>query len=368
LSTAADEGGNSESNGMKLSHPNAALLSVVMPVYNGAPYLAEAVQSILVQTYQDFELILVDDGSTDASAAMIHAFAEQDPRVRPLFLAHGGEAAALNAAVTVANGQWLALLKQDDVALPERLATQLAWLQESNIEIGGTCAQHFGDSGGVLWFPTAHQTICHELLFRVGMLDSTILLPTAIARENPWQTAMVMIDYEWLTRLVLRYRVGNLAAVLVKYRHHAAQTHIAQQERCAGDMHLCRRRYFFQLFPTASEEEYQILLRMVNKLPCTTLTQLAQSGEWLVRLLDAEDRFQQQKMGQRWLALCQRSAALGWGCYRLYRHYAAHFAAAEPGAARKLQLACALRLPPQHALYHTLRSVRHWSYASYGAF
>ncbi len=353
-----DEGGTIKRKAMALSQSNTALISVVMPVYNGASYLAEAVQSILMQTYEDFELILADDGSTDGSAALIHAFAEQDRRVRPLFLAHGGEAAALNAAVAVARGPWLALLKQDDVALPERLATQLAWVQQHQIDIGGTCAQHIGDSSGVLWFPTAHQTICHELLFRVSMLDSTIFMPTAIARENPWQSNMVLIDYEWLTRVVQRYRVGNLAAVLVKYRHHAAQTHIVQHERCTSDMVLCRRRYFFQQFPTASEEEYATMLRMVTKLPCTTLAQLAQSGEWLIRLLNANDRFQQQKMRARWLALCKRSATLGWGCYRLYHHYAAHFAVDEPDTARGLQWACALRLPSDHALYRTLRLAR----------
>lgn len=338
--------------------PTSPLISVIMPVYNGAPYVAAAIQSILTQTETDFELILADDGSTDDSAAIIHAFAQQDGRVRPLFLTHSGESATLNAATALARGRWLALLKQDDLALPERLAIQLAWLQKSGIEIGGTCAEHFGDGRQVLWFPTAHKTICHEFLFRVGLLDSTIMLPTAIARENPWQAGVVMTDYEWLTRLVLRYRTGNLPAILVKYRSHAAQTHVAQQERCRADMNLYRRRYFSQRFPGASEADYQVFFTIANRLPCPSLPQLAQSGTWLVRLLDTTDRFQRETMAARWLGLCKRSTALGPGCYQLYQQYAPSFNDKVAAADLTLRVACTLRIQPQTWPYRLLQLLK----------
>lgn len=331
--------------------PPASLVSVIIPVYNGSAYLTEAIESILAQAHQAFELILADDGSTDDSVDLIKAFAACDQRIRPLFLTHAGEGATLNAAVAVARGQWLALLKQDDVALPERLATQLRWLQQSGIQIGGTCAQHFGDKQGMLWFPAAQQTIRHECLFQIGLLDSTMMLSTEIAQGNPWQEGIISIDYEWLTRLVLRYRVGNLPAVLTKYRAHAAQTHVVQHISCREETMQNRRRYFFNLFPTASEAEYQILLRMVTQSPCITATQLAESGDWLIRLLDAEDRFQHEMMGKRWLALCERSAALGPACYQIYCQYASYFH--HNGAMPTLALkgACALRLRPKTLPY-----------------
>lgn len=340
------------------NQPTHPLISVVMPVYNGAPYLAAAIQSILTQTESNFELITADDSSTDDSAAIIHAFAQQDQRVRPLLLAHGGESATLNAATALARGRWLALLKQDDIALPQRLAAQLAWLQKSDIEIGGTCAEHFGNQRQVLWFPTAHKTICHEFLFRVGLLDSTIMLPTVIARENPWQTGVVMTDYEWLTRLVLRYRMGNLPAILVKYRSHAAQTHVAQQDRCRDDMNLYRRRYFSQLFPTASADEYQIFFTIANRLPCPSLPQLVQSGAWLVRLLDRTDRFQTETLAARWSALCRRSTTLGPACYQVYQHYAPYFNAKLTSADLTLRIACTLRLQPHALPYRLLRMLK----------
>ena len=339
--------------------PASPAISVLMPVYNGVRYLAEAVESILTQTYQDFELILADDGSTDGSAALIHAFAARDARIRPLFLAHAGEGATLNAGLAVARGKWLALLKQDDIALPTRLATQLAWLEQNEIEIGGTCAQHIGTKRGVFWFPTAQETIQREFLFQIGMLDSSIMLPTAIARANPWPEDVVIVDYEWLTRLVLRYRVANLPAILVKYRAHPAQTHVVQHNRCASEMSHYQRRYFFDFFPAASQADYALFLRTSYQAPCTSLAQLAQSGEWLVSLLAAADRFQHELMGKRWLALCERSARLGPGCYQLYCHYAASFQYIPTIPRHALQVACTLRLRPYTPAYRLWRTFKH---------
>lgn len=327
------------------------VISVVIPVYNGVRFLAEAVESILVQSYQNYELILADDGSTDDSAAMIQAFAARDARIRPLLLSHAGEGATLNRAVAVARGSWLALLKQDDIALPDRLAIQLAWLQQSGNAIGGACAQQFGDYHGIFWFPATQQAIRHEFLFQIGMFDATVMLPTAIAQANPWAEDVVIIDYEWLTRLVLRYRVGNLAAILVKYRMHRAQTHVAQRAQCAVEMVRYQQRYFAALFPTASDADAACCRRTIRAAPCTSLEQLAQSGAWLARLLVAEDRLQQTNLGHRWLGLCQRATHLGPGCYRLYQHYAAYFQPALAVSQPALRTACALRLRPKTLPY-----------------
>jgi len=336
---------------------DAPVISVVIPVYNGVRYLAEAVESILGQSYQNFELILADDGSTDESAALIQAFAARDPRIRPLFLPHAGEGATLNAATAVARGPWLALLKQDDIALPSRLATQLHWLEAQNLEIGGTYAQQFGDYQSIFWFPTTPQAIRHEFLFQIGILDATIMLPTAIAQANPWATDLVIIDYEWLSRLVLRYRVGNLPAILVKYRAHSSQAHVVHYARCRVEMQHCQQQYFTALWPTASAAEAQCFQRAISTAPYTSLAELAHTGAWLAQVAVATDRMQQLSMSQRWLALCTRATALGPGCYQLYRRYAPAF---QPGAATAqpaLRTACALRLRPRTLPYRLWQKV-----------
>ena len=109
------------------------LVSVVMPVFNGEKFLVEAIESILSQTFTDFELIIVDDGSTDGSADIIRAYAEQDSRIRFVQLAENmGEAGARNAGIAVASGKYIAAMDCDDISLPERLRMQVEFLESTS--------------------------------------------------------------------------------------------------------------------------------------------------------------------------------------------------------------------------------------------
>jgi hypothetical protein len=103
-------------------------LTVVMTVYNGSPYVEEAVNSLLAQDFDDFELVIVDDGSTDGTAEALAR--RTDPRMRLVRRAHAGRVAALNHAVGLARGRYLANLDADDVALPGRLALPVRFLDD----------------------------------------------------------------------------------------------------------------------------------------------------------------------------------------------------------------------------------------------
>jgi glycosyltransferase involved in cell wall biosynthesis len=106
----------------------APRVSVILPCYNAQAFVREAVQSILDQTLVDFELIVVDDGSTDGSAAILRAMAQTDPRIRLVTQANGGIVAALNAGIALARGAYIARMDADDVSLRERLAFQASYL------------------------------------------------------------------------------------------------------------------------------------------------------------------------------------------------------------------------------------------------
>ena len=113
------------------------LVSVVMPVFNGEKYLAEAIESILSQTFTDFELLIVDDGSRDCSAAIIRGYEKRDERIRFFQLeCNSGTAVARNHAVAASIGTYITYMDCDDVCLPERLQKQVDFLQ-SNCDIGG---------------------------------------------------------------------------------------------------------------------------------------------------------------------------------------------------------------------------------------
>ena len=112
------------------------LVSVIMPVYNGEKYLAEAIDSILVQTFTDFELLIVDDGSQDNSAEIIRSYVKRDSRIRFFQQEQNeGSANARNRGIANAKGEFIAAMDCDDVSLPERLQKQVDFL-ESHPEIG----------------------------------------------------------------------------------------------------------------------------------------------------------------------------------------------------------------------------------------
>jgi glycosyltransferase involved in cell wall biosynthesis len=109
------------------------VVSVVMPVYQGREHLAAAIESVLAQTFEQFELLVVDDGSTDGSSAIARAYAERDPRVHYTRQENAGQGAARNAGIDAARGRAIAFLDCDDLWLPDKLARQLPLLNERTV-------------------------------------------------------------------------------------------------------------------------------------------------------------------------------------------------------------------------------------------
>src|ERR1700761_1026210 len=100
-------------------------VSVVMPTYNARPFLHDAIASVLAQTWSDFELIIVDDGSTDDSLAVAQSFAQTDPRVKVFSQPNSGTATTLNRAIELAYSKWIFIMHSDYLMHPNRLERQL---------------------------------------------------------------------------------------------------------------------------------------------------------------------------------------------------------------------------------------------------
>src|SRR5213082_3006291 len=106
------------------------VVSVLMPVYNAQRYLPAAVESILGQTFRDFEFIIIDDGSTDRSGEILRKFAAEDPRIKLISRPNTGYVVALNEALSCASGEFVARMDADDISLPTRFERQVAYLRE----------------------------------------------------------------------------------------------------------------------------------------------------------------------------------------------------------------------------------------------
>lgn len=108
------------------------LVSVITPCYNGAKYIAQTIESVLAQTYTDWEMIIVDDGSKDHSAELVRGYSEKHPGIQLLQQENSGSAAARNRGIRHAKGQYIALLDADDLWEPEFLEKQIAFMREKN--------------------------------------------------------------------------------------------------------------------------------------------------------------------------------------------------------------------------------------------
>ena len=111
---------------MAISTPN---ISVIMPTFNREKYVAQAIKSIIAQTYKDFEFIIIDDGSTDNSSAIIEEYAVQDNRIKYIKQSNQGPANARNTAIKHSRGQYIALMDDDDISVEDRLEKQIKFLE-----------------------------------------------------------------------------------------------------------------------------------------------------------------------------------------------------------------------------------------------
>lgn len=158
-----------------MSHPS--LISVVLPVYNCELYIREAIESILAQTYTAFELIVVNDGSTDGTAAILAGIS--DPRLRVIAQPNGGIVKALNAGLQAAKGQFIARQDADDISLPERFARQMAYMQaHPEVMVCGAWAEIIDVQNrvtGLHKHPAASNAIKFHTIFDTFFVHSTVL-------------------------------------------------------------------------------------------------------------------------------------------------------------------------------------------------
>ncbi len=219
-------------------------ISVVMSVYNGERYLALAIESILKQTFTDFEFIIVDDGSTDRSLKIIRKYEKKDSRIRVLIQENQGLAAALNNGAALARGKYIARMDDDDISLPQRLALQYEFM-ESHPEVsasGGSVIliNKWGDEYNQ-WTPEIDPSKIDDNHIKSGATSlfhpSTIIRKTSLAEVNWYSTDLRYAqDLDLWLKLGERGILTNLPDALIKYRFHnniATCRHQQEQNDCA---------------------------------------------------------------------------------------------------------------------------------------
>jgi hypothetical protein len=320
-----------------------ALVSVVMPVRDGARYLAAAIVSIQAQTYKHWELIVIDNGSTDGTLSIAHRFAAGDRRIRVIAGVSGDRARAKNVGVAHARGELIARMDADDVAVPERLAVQLDWIERSGADVCGSWIARFGDASGLGWFPERHDTIERELLFRSPLMGPSVMAPRHVLDRHPYSETAVFKDYELWMRLVPEHRLTNVPAVLLRYRCHPRQSSVLEARARRAELQAMSGALFARLFPYADHDDARAVAKLVAEEPFDAVEELEHAGEWLVRLAGDPDPLLRARMLARWRAACRRSCHLGPSGYRAYTRIAPALGVGHVPRDAGLRAACAIR-------------------------
>ena len=201
-------------------------VTVLMPVKDAEPYLAEAVDSILAQTFRDFRLLAIDDGSTDGSAATLERYARDDQRVQVVRNERNeGLARTLAKGVELAQTELVARMDPDDVAVPERLERQVRYLADHpEVDVLGTWATDIDEKGNALRprrAPLDHGAIVSALIFANPMIHPTVMFRRVVVlRAGSYDTSVrVAEDYNlWFRCVAAGARFANLGESLLWYR------------------------------------------------------------------------------------------------------------------------------------------------------
>jgi glycosyltransferase involved in cell wall biosynthesis len=299
-------------------------VTVVIPIYNREKYLGIAIGSILSQTFSDFELLVIDDGSTDRSTDVVRCFS--DARIRLVCNnTNLGVSKARNKGIQLARGQYLAFLDSDDWACPKRLAKQTAFLDNHpDYAAVGSWIEWMSEegepSGRIKRKPTSPEEVAAWRLFQQGIENSASMARIAVLREYRHREEFDGCeDFDFWARIAANHKLATLPEVLVRRRMHAGQL---TQEKAARIQERRLAIYAAQLhllgvsFTDADLRRHLLLRSMRKRGFRPDLSYLEWAETWLLGLQAANHRAScypepafSHLLGRFWFKVCCYAAS-----------------------------------------------------------
>ncbi len=220
------------------------LISVLLPTYNCDKYINECIDSILCQTYANFELLIIDDCSTDNTVNLIKEY--QDQRIKLVVKEkNSGYTDSLNWGIENAKGKYIARMDGDDVCMPTRFEEQVAFLEVNlNVILCGTAIQIIGTST-VLRHPSNHDAIKVKLCFSSSFYHPSVMGRIEVFRANLYNKKYEPAeDYDLWTRLAFQGKLANLEKILLLYRVHDNQVSNERKTTQDNNSLLCKLNMF----------------------------------------------------------------------------------------------------------------------------
>jgi Glycosyl transferase family 2 len=335
-------------------------ISVITAVYNGARFLEETIRSILAQSFSDFEYVLVDDGSTDGSVALIESFS--DPRIRLIKHARNqGLVAARNTAFANARGEFVALTDQDDISLVDRFKMQIEFLRRhENINLAASWEIEIVEQVNkrrvekVKKFRHyAGKQLHYALLFRNPLGNSTLMVRRAHVPVPPYSPQYPLCeDYNFIVNMG---RSGGLALMphkLVVWRDHGNNYSTVKADEMKSLAIRLQAEQLSRLGVHCSQDELALHNSIATLPKIESIDQLRAIADWLNKVIhevsinEADRGALKAVVFQEWFDCAQRAAHLGFSTWQVFRKSQIVFGG-EPeknsGAHFKLWLKCAIK-------------------------
>ncbi len=274
-------------------------VTVIMPVYNAGAYIKEAINSILEQSFTDFELLIIDDGSTDNSLLIIESF--KNSKIRLLQNnTNQGLVFTRNRGIEEAKGEYLAWLDADDYAMPQRLEVQITYLEKyKNIALLGSYADYMYENGEVYYTvmpKTDSKTLGIWLLFQNCFPQSSVIIrktalfsPINLRYREGFPPAE---DYDLWVQLAYYQQVANLPEILIRHRKHKEST--SQKMSIAQENNILKiLTYQLENLGITPTTEELNLHRKISHYSCEqNLLTYQKIADWLNKLKIANDKTQ----------------------------------------------------------------------------
>ncbi len=307
------------------------LVTVLMPVYNAEKFVAAAIQSILDQTFPDFELLVIDDGSTDNSAAIIKSFRD-DRIVYTKNETNLKLITTLNKGLELANGKYIVRLDADDLATETRIQDQVEFM-EANPKVGlsGTWYEAFGSVSSIGKNPISNAEIRYMSFYQCPIIHPSTIFRTSVIRENNLRYNMGFPhaeDYELWGQFAEVSELANIPKALLKYRVHENNISKLQNETQKYNSYRIKKQLFQKVGVTASDHDLDLFQKMNHQVNILKLTELDRLGVLISKMLEGnvESQYLDQAwfadlLRKKWFETCENHSYYGFSVWKLYWKY-----------------------------------------------
>jgi glycosyltransferase involved in cell wall biosynthesis len=282
------------------------LVSILMPAFQVEKYVGKAIESILAQTYPHWELIILDDGSTDTTPEIIQGYAVLDPRIQFHRREHKGLVDTLNKGIELAKGKYLARMDADDIAHPGRLEKQIIFLEEHpKIGILGTAVRTVDEAGGVVGFLSVDTTdleIRWRALLMNPFIHPTVMMRREVLLLNQLEydpSAEAAEDYDLWVRILQVTRGANLKSELLDYRIHPQSiTSSFQEVLNTTSLKIARKACESILLHDSMDPDDLRSLYLIYRIPFDDMKKQINADRALMKYLELWKAYEQSFSGR----------------------------------------------------------------------